>query len=232
VERVYVERAVYDEFVERVVAATSAIRQDDGGGDIGSMTFEPQLDVVQRHLADAVAKGAKVLTGGARLDRPGLWFGPTVLVDVDHTMDIMRDETFGPVLPIMAVDSVDEAVKLANDSVYGLNSSVWTRDEELGISVANRLQSGNVCINDCIVSYAVTGLPFGGVKESGIGRVHGVAGLREFCNSKSVLGQRVGTPRELWWFPVPAGLDALGIRTMRLRFGSSVATRLKGLRRR
>lgn len=232
VERVYVERAVYDEFVERVVAATSAIRQDDGGGDIGSMTFEPQLDVVERHLADAVAKGAKVLTGGARLDRPGLWFGPTVLVDVDHTMDVMRDETFGPVLPIMAVDSVDEAVKLANDSVYGLNSSVWTRDDQLGISVANRLQAGNVCINDCIVSYAVTGLPFGGVKESGIGRVHGVTGLREFCNSKSVLGQRVGTPRELWWFPVPAGLDALGIRTVRLRFGSSVATRLKGLRRR
>jgi acyl-CoA reductase-like NAD-dependent aldehyde dehydrogenase len=155
-----------------------------------------------------------------------------VLVDVDHTMDVMRDETFGPVLPVMAVDSVDEAVKLANDSVYGLNSSVWTRDEELGISVANRLQAGNVCINDCIVSYAVTGLPFGGVKESGIGRVHGVAGLREFCSSKSVLGQRVGTPREVWWFPVPVGLDRLGIRTMRLRFGSRPATRLKGLRRR
>jgi acyl-CoA reductase-like NAD-dependent aldehyde dehydrogenase len=232
VERVYVERSVYDEFVDKVVAATSAIRQDDAGGDIGSMTFEPQLDTVERHLADAVDKGAKVLAGGSRLNRPGLWFGPTVLVDVDHTMDVMRDETFGPVLPIMAVDSVDEAVKLANDSVYGLNSSVWTRDEELGISVANRLQAGNVCINDCIISYAVTGLPFGGVKESGIGRVHGVTGLREFCNSKSVLGQRVGAPRELWWFPVPAGLDSLGIRTMRLRFGSSAATRLKALRRR
>ena len=141
VERVYVERAVYDAFVDKVVAATVAVRQDDAGGDIGSMTFEPQLETVERHLADAVEKGARVLTGGSRLDRPGLWFAPTVLVDVDHTMDVMRDETFGPVLPIMAVDSVDEAVKLANDSVYGLNSSVWTRDDELGISVANRLQA-------------------------------------------------------------------------------------------
>ena len=231
VERVYVERAVYDEFVERVVALAAEVRQDADGGDIGAMTFAPQVETVERHLADALDKGARVLVGGSRLDRPGLWFEPTVLVDVDHTMDVMRDETFGPLLPVMAVDDVDEAVRLANDSPYGLNSSVWTSDADLGVSVANRLEAGNVCINDCIVSYALTGLPFGGVKDSGIGRVHGVQGLREFCHTKSVMAPRVATPREVWWFPVPRSLDQFGIRSMRLRYGRSLRTRLRGLRR-
>jgi acyl-CoA reductase-like NAD-dependent aldehyde dehydrogenase len=231
VERVYVEDSVRDAFVDRVVLETARIRQDAEGGDIGSMTFGPQVDIVESHLADATSKGAKVLVGGSRIDRPGLWFEPTVLVDVDHSMEVMTEETFGPVLPIMSVADADEALRLANDSVYGLNSSVWTADDTLGSSIANRLQAGNVCVNDCIVSYAVSGLPFGGVKQSGIGRVHGAEGLREFSNVKSVLSSRVGTPRELWWFPVPKGLDALGIRSLRLRFGSSVADKLKGLRR-
>jgi acyl-CoA reductase-like NAD-dependent aldehyde dehydrogenase len=126
----------------------------------------------------------------------------------------------------MRVADEEEALRLANDSPYGLNSSVWTEDEDLGVSLANRLQAGNVCINDCIVSYAVTGLPFGGVKDSGIGRVHGPEGLREFSHVKSVLGEKVRSPREPWWFPVPRGLDALGIRTMRLRFGTNLRTKL------
>ncbi len=227
VERVYVDASVHDEFVERVVRQVEQIRQDDSGsGDIGSMTFPPQVEVVERHVADAVAKGARVLVGGGRLDRPGYWFAPTVLVDVDHTMDVMREETFGPVLPIMRTTSDEEAVALANDSRYGLNSSVWSADEDRAAELAARIEAGNVCINDCIVSYAVTGLPFGGVKESGIGRVHGAEGLREFTQVKSIMATRFRAPREPWWFPVPARLADLSIRTLRLRFGSTWRRRL------
>lgn len=231
VERVYVADAVYDRFVDGAVAETLRIRQDDSGeGDIGSMTFPPQLEIVERHIADAVDKGARVLTGGNRLDRPGLWFEPTVLVDVDHSMEVMVEETFGPVMPIMRVADGEEGLALANDSRYGLNSSVWSGDRARAESIAERLQAGNVCINDCIVSYGVTGLPFGGVKESGIGRVHGPEGLHEFCNLKSVLGQKpLPVKKEPWWFPVPKGMGDLGVRMMRLRFGSRPRTRLKGL---
>ena len=190
------------------------------------MTFEPQLQIIEAHLADALDKGATILAGGSRLDRDGLWFPPTVVVDVDHDMDLMTEETFGPVLPIMKVSSDEEAVALANDSRYGLNSSVWTEDSDRGVHIANRLQAGNVCINDCIVSYAVTGLPFGGVKSSGIGRVHGAEGLREMSIVKSILAPRVRTPRELWWFPVPRNLDRIGIATLRARFGGNLRTKL------
>lgn len=227
VERVYVDASIHDEFVDRVVALVERIRQDDSGrGDIGAMTFPPQVEVIERHVTDAVSKGAQVLTGGTTLDRPGLWYAPTVLVDVDHTMEVMREETFGPVLPIMRTASIDEAVELANDSRYGLNSSVWSADEAHAAEIAGRIEAGNVCINDCIVSYAITGLPFGGVKESGVGRVHGPEGLREFTSVKSIMATRARPPREPWWFPVPARLADLAVRTMRLRFASTWRRRL------
>ncbi|MEZ5239351.1 MAG: aldehyde dehydrogenase family protein [Microthrixaceae bacterium] len=233
VERVYVEEPVHDRFVELVLEEAGRIRQDDSGtGDIGSMTFAPQLDKVEAHVADALGKGATLRMGGHRLEREGLWYAPTVLTDVDHSMRVMTEETFGPVMPVMAVRDAEEALERANDSEYGLNSSVWTADRSLGESLASRLEAGNVCINDCIVSYAVTGLPFGGVKSSGMGRVHGGEGLREFCNTKSVLGQkRMPAVREPWWFPVPRGLGDMGIASLRLRFGTSVASKLRAFRR-
>lgn len=231
VERVYVDESVASEFIDLVVRLGSQIRQDRSGGDIGSMTFEPQLKIVEDHLADAVERGARVLLGGNRIDREGLWFEPTVLVDVDHSMKIMTEETFGPVLPIMSVPGIEEALRLANDSEYGLNSSVWTNDLAHGAAIAERMQAGNVCVNDCIVSYAVTGLPFGGVKSSGMGRVHGPEGLLEFSNVKSVMSSRLEFAREAWWFPIPRNLDTMSIRALRLKYGTARATKLKGLKR-
>lgn len=232
VERVYVDESVATEFTDLVLELTSQVRQNASGGDIGSMTFEPQLRIVEGHIADAVELGAKVLLGGRRIERDGLWFEPTVLGDVDHSMKVMTDETFGPVLPIARFSDIEEALRLANDSEYGLNSSVWTSDLDAGAAVAERLQAGNVCVNDCIVSYAITGLPFGGVKSSGIGRVHGPEGLLEFSQVKSVMSSRFEFAREAWWFPIPKGMNNAAIRALRLKYGTSRSTKLKGLKRR
>jgi acyl-CoA reductase-like NAD-dependent aldehyde dehydrogenase len=234
VERVYVAAEVHDAFVERVVARARGVRQGAGErGDIGSMTFGPQVETVERHVADAVERGAEVLTGGRRpVGREGLWYEPTVLTGVDHSMAIMRDETFGPVLPIMRVADDDEAVRLANDSRYGLNSSVWTTDDDKGRVLASRIQAGNVCVNDVIVSYAVSDLAFGGVKESGMGRVHGADGLREFSASKSVIYDRLGLAREAWWLPTPPGLGSLARAAVVLRHRRGLKNKLRALRRR
>ena len=142
-------------------------------------------------------------------------------------MDVMRDETFGPVLPIMRVGDDEEAVRLANDSRYGLNSSVWSADDERAEQIARAIEAGNVCINDCMVSYAVAGLPFGGVKESGIGRIHGVEGLRAFCNTKSVLASRFDLRRELQWFPLPGWVTASLRRIVRLRYRRGLRAKLQ-----
>ena len=202
-ERVYVVDEVADDFTEKVVAKTAALRQGGSGEfEIGPMIWPRQLEIVEQHVDEAARQGAIVRTGGRRNpDGGGLCYEPTVLTDVHQDMRIMREETFGPVLPIMRVPSEEEAVRLANDSRYGLSASIWTRNKHRGLELARSVDSGSVVVNDCMVTYGVTESPFGGVKDSGIGRVNGEVGLRSFCQTQSIVIDRFGGEREPMWYP-------------------------------
>jgi len=226
VERVYVEKPVAEAFLAKVLEETCRIRlrSSAGLGDMGPLTLERQRRIVEDHVADAVAKGARVLAGGAACAGPGFFYPPTVLVDVDHTMTIMRDETFGPVLPIMAVDSLDEAIRLANDSPYGLAASGWTRSEETARRLHRELLAGVVTINDHVSSFGEPTAPWGGVKWSGIGRIHGLAGLREMVQTKYVSLDR-GRGPELWWYPYDAEFGALMSRAVPALYSTSLVRR-------
>ncbi|NNL64736.1 MAG: aldehyde dehydrogenase family protein [Myxococcales bacterium] len=202
-ERVYVDEDVADEFTRKVVEKTGQLRQGTGGEiDVGCMITPTQLDVVAEHVDDAVARGARVLAGGRRNPGyDGLFYEPTVLVDVDHDMKIMQEETFGPVLPIMRFRDEESAIRLANDTPYGLNASVFTRDKRKGVEMARAICAGAVVVNDCMVTYGVTEAPFGGRKDSGIGQVNGETGLRSYCYAQSILVDRFGGKAEGNWYP-------------------------------
>jgi acyl-CoA reductase-like NAD-dependent aldehyde dehydrogenase len=221
-ERVYVVDQVADEFVRKVVEKTAELRQgSDGESDVGPMIQAAQLEIVDRHVRDAVTRGARVLAGGRRNPAAqGLYFEPTVLVDVDHEMAIMREETFGPVLPIMRVRDEDEALRLANDTRYGLNANVWTRDKRKGVELAKQIHSGSAVVNDCMLTYGITESPFGGRKESGIGQVNGEIGLRSYCYAQSIAVDRFGARSEFLWFPYTARKAKVLRRMMRLLWGS------------
>src|SRR3954462_10811388 len=192
VERVYVLAPVYDQFVAAVVRDVNNLKIGAGDGhDFGSLIDDSQVAVTERHVADAKAKGARVLTGGVRPSGPGSFYPPTVMVDVDHSMQCMTEETFGPTLPIMKVTSVAEAVRLANDSPYGLSAAVFSRDVERANDVALELDCGAVNINDVISNLMCTTAPMGGWKTSGIGaRFGGAEGLRKFCRQEAIVAPR------------------------------------------
>ena len=201
VERIYVHHQVYDDFVDRVVGLAGQLRAEPGG-KIGPMTTPGGPAVVRRHVQDALAHGASALVGGdisggdisgddisgGELAGAGRFVQPTVLVDVPEDALAVQEETFGPVLTIAAVPDMDEAVRLANASVYGLGASVFSRRR--GAEIAGRLHTGMVSVNSVIAFTGIPALPFGGVKQSGFGRVHGADGLREFSTTRAVARQR------------------------------------------
>lgn len=220
VERVYVEAPVYDEFVAKLTANVKALRQgrDDRTPrhDVGAMANESQVGIVARHIEEAVAAGAKVLTGGKRTGE-GTFFEPTVLVDVDHTMSCITEETFGPTLPVMRVADEAEAIRLANDSVYGLSASVWTGDKARGERIARALNAGAVNINDIFANLFNFALPMGGWGDSGVGaRWGGPNGVRKYCRAKAITTPMLPTQeRELTWMPYDLNKILIGLGAMR-----------------
>ena len=157
--------------------------------------------------------------GGRTGDGPGRFFQPTVLTGVDHSMEIMTEETFGPTLPIMKVRDEDEALHYANDSRYGLNSSVFTRDVEKGERIARELSAGNACVNDALINYGATELPFGGTGESGIGVRHGAQGIQKYCEVQSVLVTRFAPKRDIYMYPYTPAKSKLVERFSVLLYG-------------
>jgi acyl-CoA reductase-like NAD-dependent aldehyde dehydrogenase len=204
VERLYVDEPVYDEFVSRFTEEVRKLNQGmDGrehGQDIGAMTFPPQAEIVEEQVEDAKRSGATVITGGERLEGKGDWYPPTILTDVDHSMKVMRDETFGPVVGIMKVRDADEAVRLANDSRYGLAASVFGSKREAE-AVARRLEVGTANVNDVLVGFLASDVPMGGWKDSGIGFRHGEYGIKKFVRPESLVITRFGGKREPLYFP-------------------------------
>jgi acyl-CoA reductase-like NAD-dependent aldehyde dehydrogenase len=205
VERVYVEEPIYDEFVQKVTEKVGKLRQGKpeaaGSVDVGAVTFDKQAEIVTSHVEDARAKGARIPVGGKLADGPGRFFEPTVLLDVDHSMDCMTKETFGPTLPVMKVRDAEEALRLANDSPYGLQASVWTKDVARGEQIASRIDSGVANVNEHLISYVALELPMGGWKDSGLGTRHGAEGIRKYARQQSSVVTRFGMRREIFMYP-------------------------------
>lgn len=204
IERVYVDRRVYQPFLDKITTLAEALKPGDPMSvdtQVGPFTTADQYEIVTKQMSEASAKGAKTLTGGpAEVGLPGKFYAPAIVTDVDHSMSLMRDETFGPVVPVMAVDGVEEAVRLANDSTFGLGASVWSRNVKHARKVAEQLEAGSVWINDHMYSYAAAQLPWGGVKKSGVGRTHSKYGFYECCHVKMV-SEDSGRLPVAWWHP-------------------------------
>lgn len=204
VERIYVEEPVYDEFVAKLTKEVSSLRQGADGRkpekDVGAMTSPNQSAIVEDHVNDALANGARALTGGKKVDGPGDYFEPTVLVDVDHSMKVMRDETFGPVVGVMKVRDSEQALEFANDTRYGLAASIFG-EKDRAERIARRIEAGSVNVNDVIINMAAMGVPMGGWKESGIGYRHGEPGIKKYCRTESLVVTRFGGKREPSWYP-------------------------------
>ena len=202
-ERIIVEEAVHDEFVKKLEAHVRAIQVGgpDDDADMGPMCFRPQLDTVEAHLADAREQGADIVVGGERIDRPGQFFEPTLITGVTVDMEIWKEETFGPVIPVIKARDAEHAIELCNEHQYGLSGAIWTEDRDRGLDLACRMECGQVMVNDAIQITGNPALPFGGVKNSGIGRYHGAEGLLTFSHTRAVMVDQGFFRHEPVWFP-------------------------------
>ncbi len=232
VERCYVHHRLFEPFAEACAEKTKQLRVGNGMDshtDVGPMIRERQVKIVDAHVEDARARGARVLAGGHSLSALGPnFYAPTVLADVRQDMRIMREETFGPVLPIMSCADDDEAVRLANDSEYGLAASIWTRDPKRGERLARRIHAGTVMVNDVISCFGISEAPHGGVKASGVGRTHGRFGLDEMVRVKYLDTDRLPGMKKLWWHGYGESFRRQMEGFLDMRFGRALTTRLSG----
>ncbi|MGI9008831.1 MAG: aldehyde dehydrogenase family protein [Streptosporangiaceae bacterium] len=191
VERIYVSQEVYHTFIEKLAERVSGLRPgDDREADYGPMTMPGQLEVIERHIADAMADGGRAVVGGlGSIRKP--YVGPVILADVPETSAAVTEETFGPTMTVRPVADLDEGVQLANAGRYGLGGSVFTKNRRAGMRAARALRTGMASVNSALTVLSVPALPFGGVGESGFGRIHGADGLREFSRSQSITRQRM-----------------------------------------
>ncbi|MFN8161929.1 MAG: aldehyde dehydrogenase family protein [Solirubrobacterales bacterium] len=223
IERIYVDRRIAGPFLEALAERAAALRLGDPmewDTEVGPMTSAGQYEQVRGLIDDAVASGARLLCGGPA-ELPGLagrFIAPTVLADVDHGMRIMREEIFGPVLPVIAFDSEQEAIALANDSEFGLGASVWTSDRQKGERIARRIRAGMVWINNHSFTHGACQCSWGGVKSSGLGRSHSKFGLYE-CVDVKLLTSESGQVRSFWWYPYDRSLGEAVRSSARLIYG-------------
>ncbi|ONM48613.1 aldehyde dehydrogenase family protein [Nocardia donostiensis] len=227
VERIYVVDSIADEFIEMVRTRAAEVTYGPGSNtDVGPLFWDRQLDVVSRHVEDAKAKGATIVLGGEPDTAQGAFFKPTMVVDVTHEMELMREETFGPIVAIMRVRDEEEAIRLANDCKYGLSGSVFTKDPDKAIRIGKRLHTGSVVHNDASVIYGVPEAPFGGRKDSGLGQVNGREALRGFTHPQPILLDRWQLKKENIWYPYEQATVKTLERTIGFVFGSALARRL------
>jgi acyl-CoA reductase-like NAD-dependent aldehyde dehydrogenase len=234
VERVYVEAPVYDRFVGLLTEKVRSIRQGTDTGsysvDLGTLATAQQVGIVASHVEDAVAHGATIAIGG-RATGSGGFFEPTVLLEVDHSMACMREETFGPTIPVMKVADADEAIALTNDSQYGLSATVWTKDLRRGMQIARQLEVGGVNINDAYTNLFCFPLPHGGWKSSGLGsRLGGAQGIRKYCRVQAITTPRIATMKnEVLWYPYSRRRSRTVAALLRLLVARDVRRRLPTL---
>ena len=232
IERCYVHEKIYEPFLKACVEKTAKLRVGNGtesSTDVGPLIHQRQLKIVQGHVEDAIVAGARLLAGGKTLPQlGGNFYAPTILADVNHSMRIMREETFGPVLPVRSFRSEDEAVALANDSEFGLAASVWTSNRKRGEALAARIDAGTVMVNDTISCFGISEAPHGGIKSSGIGRTHGRFGLEEMVWPKYVDSDRLPKMKKLWWYGYGPHFAQQMNGFIELLFSKKLTNRLKG----
>lgn len=205
IERVYVVADVYDEFMKEATKAISRVAAATGDRrDIGPLISPPQIDIIETQLEDAVNRGATVVAGGARIETDhGIYFEPTLVENVDHSMTLMKEETFGPIVPVMRAANEAEALSLANDSDYGLHGSVWTRDRKRGAAVAGKMKTGSIAVNDHVVNFIFPSIKLGGIGDSGLGGQLGEEGIKAFSIHRSITSARFKPTTRLLgaWLP-------------------------------